>query len=189
MPTGHFSPQAPHVVHSYTARTKSRRALSSRADGPISLAFSPSVFLMNSLNTRIFSGGDMEGSPVTVCTGHHFRHSPQRVHASSSTSCLADRQPVKEPLSLMHQPLPQPRPLPGARGHYLCREHMELFGERDAGDEREHQERVKVIQDALNAGYVLPRGKPAYRPGDKEAQGRPARVRVPVVGDARALER
>jgi len=58
MPTGQFWPQAPQVVHSYTAFAKSSRSFRLASPGPKSLALRPSVDRMSSRNIRIFSGGE-----------------------------------------------------------------------------------------------------------------------------------
>src|SRR5208337_3343445 len=76
MPTEQCSPQAPQVVHSNTAFVKSSSNLRSISLGPNSRALRLSEVLMNSLKIRIFSGGEIEGSLVTSCTGQYLRHSP-----------------------------------------------------------------------------------------------------------------
>src|SRR3972149_11160125 len=87
IPTSQTSPQFPQSTHFHKISRNFFNLSSSIPLEPSNLAFSPRSSSTNSLYSRILSGGEQGGSPVTSCIGHSLRHSPQPTHASSSINC------------------------------------------------------------------------------------------------------
>src|SRR5512143_1731700 len=148
MPTGQFCPQAPQVVHSYTARVKSSSSLRSAPPGPKSSAFRPWLLRMNSRNMRIFSGGEILALPDTSWMGQCLRHSPHWVQASSSRIWPGVSSSVKGRLFFMHHHPERRLPFPRLHHHERRREDVR----REKEDEDEDQAEVQSEQQALRQG-------------------------------------